>query len=160
MKSNVAFAVVTVAEGLVRPWGMQFLPDGRMLVTERPGRLRIVTAAGELSPAVEGLPPVDARGQGGLLDVLLARDFATSRMIYWSYAEPRGEGMNNTAVARGKLVDGAAPRVETSRRSTTRAVLSRSPLRRTVWARDGTLFVTQGDRRSRPAACRRRTWTA
>ena len=148
-KSNVAFDVVTVAEGLERPWGMQFLPDGRLLVTERPGRLRIVSATGALSPAVEGLPAVDARGQGGLLDVLLARDYATSRMIYWSYAEPRGEGMNNTAVARGRLVDGAAPRVEDVQVIYHQEPSMQSTLHfgsRLVWARDGTLFVTQGDR--------------
>src|SRR5262245_29698791 len=75
-KSNVAYDVVTVAEGLEKPWGLQFLPDGRMLVTEKPGRLRIVSTDGKLSPAVEGLPPVDARGQGGLLDVAIARDYA------------------------------------------------------------------------------------
>src|SRR4030095_12097830 len=78
-KSKVAFDVVTVAEGLEKPWGMQFLPDGRMLVTEKPGRLRIVPADGKLSPPVEGLPAADPRNQGGLLDVLLARDYATSQ---------------------------------------------------------------------------------
>ena len=91
---------------------MAFLPDGRMLVTERPGRLRIVAPDGTLSPAVAGLPAVDARGQGGLLDVALHPDFARNKLIYWSYAEPLDTGVNNTAVARGTLVDGAAPRVE------------------------------------------------
>src|SRR5687768_5090442 len=114
-KLNVAFDVVTVTEGLVNPWGMAFLPDGKMLVTEKPGRLRVISADGkQMSEPVAGLLPVDARGQGGLLDVSLDPAFQKNQLIYWSYAEPAaaGEGMNNTAVARGRLVDGAAPKVE------------------------------------------------
>jgi aldose sugar dehydrogenase len=107
-KSAIALDVATVAEGLVSPWGLAFLPDGRMLVTEKPGRLRIVAKDGTLSAPIAGLPMVDARGQGGLLDVTLDPNYAQNQMIYWSYAEPRDGGMNNTAVARGKLVDGAA----------------------------------------------------
>jgi hypothetical protein len=100
-------------EGLVNPWGLTFLPNGKMLVTERPGRLRVVSADGkQLSEPVAGLPAVDARGQGGLLDVALDPAFQTNQMIYWSYAEPRDGGANNTAVARGRFVDGAAPKVE------------------------------------------------
>src|SRR6185369_6053296 len=83
----------------------------RMLVTERPGRLRIVAHDRSLSPPVAGLPPVDARGQGGLLDVALDPGFASNGFIYWSYAEP-GDGVNNTAVARGKVVDGPPLRLE------------------------------------------------
>ena len=75
----MAFDVVTVAEGLVNPWGLTFLPDGRMLVTEKPGRLRIVTTDGKLSEPVAGLPMVDAQGQGGLLDVSLDPAFAEER---------------------------------------------------------------------------------
>jgi len=152
-KSNVAFDVVTVAEGLEKPWGLQFLPDGRMLVTEKPGRLRIVAKDGTLSAPVEGLPPTDARNQGGLLDVLLARDYATSHLVYWSYAEPRGEGMNNTAVARGRLVDGAPPKVEDVQVIYHQAPSMNSALHyggRLVWHRDGTLFVTQGERSITP----------
>jgi aldose sugar dehydrogenase len=152
-KSNVAFDVVTVAEGLEKPWGLTFLPDGRMLVTEKPGRLRIVTPDGKLSEPVAGLPAVDARGQGGLLDVLLARDYRTSNVIYWSYAEPHEGGLTNTAVARGKLVDGAAPRVED-----VKVIYQQAPSMqatqhyggRLVWARDGALFVTQGERSITP----------
>src|SRR5437763_891423 len=99
-KANVAFDVITVAQRLEHPWSVAFLPDGRMLVTERPGRLRIVGTDGVLSAAVGGLPAVDARGQGGLLDVGLNPGFASNRLIYWSYAEPRSDsGANNTAVA-------------------------------------------------------------
>jgi glucose/arabinose dehydrogenase len=148
-KANVAFDVVTVAGGLETPWGMTFLPDGRMLVTERPGRLRIVTADGTLSAPVTGLPAVDAQGQGGLLDVELDPDFSTSGLIYWSYAEPREGGANNTAVARGQLVDGAAPRVEDVQVIYHQAPSLTSRLHfgsRLVFGRDGTLFITQGDR--------------
>ena len=152
-KSNVAYDVVTVAEGLEKPWGMQILPDGRLLVTEKPGRLRIVSTDGKLSPAVEGLPPVDARGQGGLLDVLLARDYATSRVIYWSFAEPHDGGLTNTAVAAGRLVDGATPRVEDVKVIYHQEPQLQSTLHyggRLVWARDGALFVTQGERSITP----------
>ena len=109
-KSNVAFDVVTVVGDLQGPWGLTFLPGSRLLVTERPGRLRIVAADGKLSEPVAGLPAVDARGQGGLLDVSLDPGFATNQLIYWSFSEPREGGANNTAVARGKLVEGTAPR--------------------------------------------------
>ena len=108
----MAFDVVPVVEGLENPWGMAFLPDGRMLVTERPGRLRIVGKDGTLSAPLEGVPAVDARSQGGLLDVQLDPAFAKNGLIYWSYAEPREEGVNNTAVARGRFVDGPEPRIE------------------------------------------------
>src|SRR5918992_1855006 len=111
-KSGVAFEVVTVAEGLQNPWSVAFLPGGKMLITERPGRLRVLSADGKLSAPVTGLPAVDARGQGGLLDVALDPAFAKNGHIYWCYSDPRDGGANNTAVARGVLVDGAAPRVD------------------------------------------------
>ena len=148
-KSGVAFEVVTVAEGFVNPWGMTFLPDGRFLVTERPGRLRIVSADGKLSEPVTGLPAVDARGQGGLLDVALDPQFKSNGLIYWSYAELREGGVNNTAVARGKLVDGATPSV-----TSVQVIYHQTPSLdsqlhfggRLIFRKDGTLFVTQGDR--------------
>ncbi|MBX9615415.1 MAG: PQQ-dependent sugar dehydrogenase [Caulobacteraceae bacterium] len=97
-----------VASGLVEPWGLALLPDGRWLVTERPGRMRIISAEGQVGDPITGLPAVDPRGQGGLLDVILSPTFAADRMIYWSYAEPR-DGGNSTAVARGVLsADGAS----------------------------------------------------
>jgi aldose sugar dehydrogenase len=149
-KSNVAFDVVTVAEELQNPWGMAFLPGGKILVTEKPGRLRIVGSDGKLSEPVAGLPAVDARGQGGLLDVTVDPRFAANRLIYWSYAEPRDGGMNNSAVARGRLMDdAAAPRVED-----VQVIFHQTPSMvstlhfggRLVWGRDGTLFITLGDR--------------
>jgi aldose sugar dehydrogenase len=96
--------LVTVTEGLERPWGMAFLPDGRVLVTERPGRLRVVGKDGKLDPVpVAGLPRVDAQGQGGLMDVVLHPEFASNGWIYWSYSQRDGEGRNGTEVARGRL---------------------------------------------------------
>ncbi len=99
-----ALAHTVVASGLVEPWGLALLPDGRWLVTERPGRLRLVTPEGAVGEPVAGLPAVDARGQGGLLDVIVGPTFADDRLIYWSYSEPR-EGGNATSVARGRLSD-------------------------------------------------------
>ncbi len=148
-KTTVAFDVVTFAEGLDKPWGLTFLPSGKILVTEKPGRLRVVGKDGTLSPAVTGLPAVDARGQGGLLDVLIDRRFASNQLIYWSYSEPGENQVNNTAVARGKFVDGAEPRVENVQVIYHQAPAMNSTLHfggRLVWNRDGTLFITQGDR--------------
>src|SRR5918998_1635760 len=96
--------VTTVARGLNHPWGLEFLPDGRMLVTERSGQLRIVSANGQLSAPLKGVPEVVARGQGGLLDVALDPRFAENRTIYLSYSEP-GDGGAGTSVARARLTD-------------------------------------------------------
>jgi glucose/arabinose dehydrogenase len=101
-------AVTPVATGLANPWGLAFLPDGRMLVTERPGRMRIVTRDGTVSEPLAGVPRVLASGQGGLLDVLLDRDFARNRTLYFSYAEPV-DGGGRTALARAQLESGAKP---------------------------------------------------
>jgi glucose/arabinose dehydrogenase len=148
-KSNVAFDVVTVATGLENPWGMTFLPDGRILVTERPGRLRIVDKEGKLSEPVAGLPAVDARNQGGLLDVTLDPDFAPNHLIYWSYAEPRDGGVNNTAVARGRLTEEGGPRLDNVQVIFHQQPSLNSTLHfggRLVFSRDGTLFITLGER--------------
>ena len=103
-KTKQAIKVETFAKGLVHPWGMAFLPDGRLLVTERPGRLRIVGKDGKLSAPLQGVPKVYASGQGGLLDVQIGPDFASSGAVYLSYADPRDGSRNGTSVARGKLV--------------------------------------------------------
>ena len=103
--------VQTIARGLDHPWSLAFLPDGRMLVTERPGRLRIVSKAGKLSPPVAGLPKVAASGQGGLLDVALDRGYAQNQTIYFCYADPAGGG-SRTALARARLIDEGTPRLD------------------------------------------------
>lgn len=147
-KANVAYQVETLATGLDHPWALAFLPDGSKLITERAGRLRILGADGKLSPAVAGLPAVFAEGQGGLLDVALDPDYARNGLIYWTYAEPR-EGGNGTTAARGKLVTGAAPRLEGVQVIWRQLPTMDSPLHfggRLAFARDGALFVTTGDR--------------
>ncbi|TIY04499.1 MAG: PQQ-dependent sugar dehydrogenase, partial [Mesorhizobium sp.] len=93
-------AVETFAEGLEHPWGATYLPDGAMLVTERPGRLRLVSTEGAVSDPIDGVPDVLATGQGGLLDVALDPDFANNRTVYLSYSEERGGGAA-TSVGRG-----------------------------------------------------------
>jgi glucose/arabinose dehydrogenase len=144
------FQVVAVAQGLVHPWGLTFLPDGRMLVTERPGRLRLVESNGRLSEPLSGVPRVAARGQGGLLDVALAPDFDSSRLIYLSFAEP-GEGgdVAGTAVARGRLGDGELQEVEVIFRQDPKASGGAHFGSRLVFTRGGNLFVTTGDRNER-----------
>jgi aldose sugar dehydrogenase len=107
---EVPHRVVTVVEGLEHPWGMAFLPDGGILVTERPGRLRIVRD-GRLSEPVSGVPQVRAQGQGGLLDVALHPDFASNRLVYLTYSKP-GAGGATTAVARGRLEGNALTGVQ------------------------------------------------
>ena len=102
IKSNIAFDVTVLAKGLENPWAVEPLPEGNLLVTEKPGRMRIVSAAGSLGQPLTGLPRVDARGQGGLLDVALSPEFDSDRTVYWSYTEPR-QGGNGTSVARGVL---------------------------------------------------------
>lgn len=102
IKSNVAFDVTVLATGLEKPWAVEPMPGGDILVTEKPGRLRIVSASGQTGQPIGGLPPVDANGQGGLLDVALSPAFASDRTIFWSFSEPR-DGGNATSVARGVL---------------------------------------------------------
>jgi glucose/arabinose dehydrogenase len=140
--------VKSVAAGLEHPWGMAFLPDQSILVTERPGRMRIVDARGNLSPALKGVPKVAAVGQGGLLDVALAPDFAQSHRIYFSYAEPREVG-NGTSVARAKLGKDGLTQLEVIFRQTPAVESSAHFGSRLVFARDGSLFVTLGERQAK-----------
>ena len=146
---RIALQVETVASGLENPWGLAFLPDGRMLVTERPGRLRLVSADGRLSQPLTGVPSrIHARGQGGLLDVALDPGFAENRLVYLSFAERREGGANGTAVARGRL-NAAGTGLEG-----TEIVFRQEPSHagsahfgsRLVFDRTGALFVTLGDR--------------
>jgi len=136
----------------VHPWGLAFLSDGRLLVTERPGRLRIIGKDGALSPPLQGVPKVYASGQGGLLDVRLGPDFASSGLIYLSYAEPREGSKNGTSVARAKLVtEGQGGRLEQ-----VQVIFRQEPAyassahfgSRIVFMPDGSLFVTLGERYS------------
>jgi glucose/arabinose dehydrogenase len=148
-KLGVAYQVETLATGLNHPWSLAFLPDGSKLVTERAGALRILGADGKLSPAVVGLPAVYAEGQGGLFDVALDPDYAKNGLIYWTYAEAREGGGNGTTAARGKLVPGAAPRLENVQVIWRQAPALDSPLHfggRLAFARDGALFITTGER--------------
>ncbi len=135
----------TVAKGLEHPWALAFLPDGRILVTERPGRLRIVEKDGGLSKPLTGVPKVVAQGQGGLLDVALDPRFEENRLVYLSYAEP-GEGGAGTAVARGRLGDGGLENVQVIYRQQPKVDGNGHFGSRLVFDRDGKLFITQGDR--------------
>jgi glucose/arabinose dehydrogenase len=139
--------VEVVAGGLEHPWGLAFLPDGRMLVTERPGRVRIVGSDGSLSEPLTGVPAVDENGQGGLLDVALDPDFARNNLVYLSFSEP-GDGGSGTAVARGRLDGSALVDVSVIYRQAPKIRSGRHFGSRLVFAPDGTLFVTQGDRGS------------
>ena len=149
LSSNIELDVQVVAEGLESPWAFEFLPDGRMLVTERPGRLRIVGTDGKLSEPIKGLPNVLFEGQGGLLDVALDPQFETNRTIYWSYAEPRKDG-NGTTLAKGVLKEDAngasVENVQIIFRQMPSANSTFHFGSRIVFAPDGTLFLTLGER--------------
>lgn len=144
-----ALQVETVARGLVNPWGLAFLGDGRMLVTERPGRLRLIDADGRVGLPLDGVPRVAAVGQGGLLDVAVDSGFATNRTVYLCYAEPAAEGPgHSTALARAQLS------ADARRLEAVQVIFSQQPKTdsrlhfgcRIAEAADGTLFLTLGDR--------------
>ena len=138
--------VRTIARGLSNPWALAFLPDGKMLVTERPGRMRIVTAEGQVSPPLKGVPDVWASGQGGLLDVVTDKSFAQNKTIYFCFAE-RADGGGRTTIARAKLNDG------NGRLDDVKIIFrQQGPLSsgnhygcRIAQADDGNLFVALGD---------------
>jgi glucose/arabinose dehydrogenase len=140
-------SVDILADGLARPWAIDFLPDKRMIVTERGGRMRIVSPDGKKSSGIKGVPGVDVGGQGGLLDVAVHPDFAQTRLIYWSFSEA-GKGGNSTAVARGKLsADGKAledVKVIFSQKPKVRSNMHFG--NRLVFDGKGHLFVTLGER--------------
>ena len=138
--------VETVARGLAHPWALAFLPDGRLLVTERAGRLRLVDTAGRVSAPLGGVPEVLAQSQGGLLDVALDPRFAENRLVYLSYSEP-GEGGNaGTAVARGRLGEGRLENVQVIFRQRPKVRGANHFGSSLVFDREGRLFVTTGDR--------------
>jgi glucose/arabinose dehydrogenase len=148
ISANEKFAVDVVAEGLEMPWAMEFLPDGRLIVTEKGGNFRFVAMDGKISQPGTGHPAVDTEGQGGLLEVALDPDFANNRTIYWTYAEPR-QGGNGTAVAKGVLGGAARPEL-----SQVQVIFRQQPTIKSVahfgsridFSRDGKLFVGLGER--------------
>jgi aldose sugar dehydrogenase len=141
------FNVSNVAEGLNHPWGIAVLPDGAMLVTERPGTLRFVDKDGKLSEPIAGVPEVDARDQGGLLDITLHPNFAENRLLYLSFSE-KGEGGNSTAVARAKLSE------DNAKLTDVQVIFSQKPKlqsamhfgSRIVFDREGRIYVGLGER--------------
>ena len=168
VQSVVAFDVTVLAKGLERPWAVEPLPNGDLLVTEKPGQLRIVSAKGEVGQPIGGLlpvgsggvsaasgqgglPPITARGQGGLLDVALSPDFARDRTIFWSFSEQR-EGGSGTSVARGRLTE------DHRNLEQVRVIFRALPTynnglhfgSRLAFGPDGMLYVTLGDRFDRP----------
>ncbi|MDQ4120286.1 MAG: PQQ-dependent sugar dehydrogenase [Acidobacteriota bacterium] len=168
VNSNVAFEVTVLAKGLDRPWAVEPLPNGDFLITEKPGRMRIISAKGEIGEPIGGLlpvnqggvsaasgqgglPPITARGQGGLLDVALSPNFAKDRTIFWSFSEQR-EGGSGTSVARGVLTE------DRRNLEQVRIIFRALPTynnglhfgSRLAFGRDGMLYITLGDRFDRP----------
>lgn len=147
VRSSVAFDVQVVATGLRKPWAVEPLPNGALLVSEKGGNLRIVSASGQIGQPIAGVPAVDARGQGGLLDVALSPNFARDRTIFWSFTEPR-DGGNGTSVSRGVL----SP--DMTRLEEVRLILRTRPTynnnmhygSRLAFGPDGMLYVTMGER--------------
>lgn len=151
VSSKVAFDVVVIAKGLNKPWAVEPLPGGDVLITEKGGNLRIVSVKGEVGSPIAGVPAVDAGGQGGLLDVALSPAFATNRTIYWSFSEPR-TGSNGTSVARGVLA------ADLRRLEQVSVIFRALPAydnnmhfgSRLTFGDDGMLYITTGDRSDTP----------
>ena len=149
--SDAVFDVVVVAKGLERPWAVEPLPGGDLLVTEKAGRMRVVAATGELGKPIGGVPEVDADGQGGLLDVALSPKFDSDQTIFWSYSEPR-KGGNATSVARAVLS------ADRRRLDQVKVIFRALPVydgdkhfgSRLVFGPDGMLYVTLGERSDKP----------
>ena len=148
---KVRFHVVTVAAGLDHPWALAFLPDGRILVTERPGRLRLVARDGALSAPLAGVPQVAAQGQGGLLDVILDRDFGTNQTIYLCYAEP-GTGGAGSAIARARLGAAGLDDLQVIFRQLPKVSGGLHFGCRLAIGHDGLLYATLGERYNRDRA--------
>jgi aldose sugar dehydrogenase len=148
MHSQTAIKVTELASDLDEPWALAFLPDQRLLVTEKhEGRLQLLAADGK-KLSVEGVPKVDGRDQGGLLDVEVGPDFAKSQLVYLSFYEPRKDG-NGLAVVRARLVTGEKPKLEGAQvifRMQPTLDSTKHAGGRLVFAPDGTLFVTLGER--------------
>jgi glucose/arabinose dehydrogenase len=144
---------VTVVAGLDTPWAVAFLPDGRLLVTERPGRIRIATLGGELGAPLRGLPPVYHAGEGGLMDVAIDPDFASNQRIFWTYSEPPAEGGKSPTVVASAILDGDALHdVKVLFRQLPEAGEDSHFGSRLLFSPDGHLFVGLGDRDRRDDA--------
>ena len=149
--SSTTFDVTVVASSLNHPWAVEPLPDGALLVTEKPGQMRIISASGQVGEPLRGVPAVDADGQGGLLDVALGPSFASDRTMYWSYSEPRDKG-NGTSIARGVLSE------DRRRLEQVRVLFRTMPTydgdkhfgSRLAFGPDGLLYVTLGERSDTP----------
>ena len=149
MQSEKArFVVDEITTGLQHPWGLAFLPDGQMIVTEKPGRLRIIAKDGKVGPALRGVPKVDVRGQGGLLDVTLDPQFSANRLVYLTFSEPDEAGRNSTAALRGRLSD------DNSALEAPTVIFSQKPKvastghfgSRIVFDGQGNIFISLGER--------------
>ena len=143
------YRIVTVVEGLVNPWAMAFLPNGDMLVTERPGRLRIVRDGKLLESPVEGLPDIYVRGQGGLLDVVAHPEFGSNRILYISYSKPQGGGESTTSIIRARFEDDALHDVEEIFEADSQGRGHYGS--RIVFDGEGHIFFSVGDRQVRPS---------
>ena len=151
LKTNPALEVTVVASGLASPWAVEPLANAEFLITEKPGRMRIVTASGQIGEPIAFVPAVDARGQGGLLDVALSPNFASDRTIFWSFSEPR-DGGNGTSVARGVLS------ADQKSLSDVRVIYRTLPTyngtmhygSRLAFGPDGLLYITTGERSNTP----------
>lgn len=148
VKSSYVLDTQVVTSSLSNPWGLDFLPDGRLIVSERPGNIRIVTTDGNVSGPLTGVPAVYFSGQGGLLDISVAPDFETSRRIYFTFSEPRGGNQYGTSAAYGVLsANGTAL-------ESVKVFFQQIPAHTTnlhfgsrlVWDRDGNLYITMGER--------------
>ncbi|HMN80096.1 MAG TPA: PQQ-dependent sugar dehydrogenase [Burkholderiaceae bacterium] len=142
-----ALRLETVADGLEFPWGLAFLPDGRMLVTERAGRMRVIDAQGRKSEPLQGLPRIAVQGQGGLLDVAVSPTFARDQQVFFAYSEP-AEGGSRTAVARAVFADDKLRDVQVIFRQQPATSGGFHFGSRLVFGRDGNLWITLGDRYS------------
>ncbi len=146
--TGLPFTVTQVAD-FDSPWAMTFLPDGRMLVTEKAGTLLLVSADGKTRSPVAGIPAVDSAGQGGLMDVVLHPKFAQNRLVYFSYSEANAQGLKGVVLARGTLSDGASPalgNVQTLFRANSYVEGNGHFSGRIAFAPDGHLFFTNGER--------------
>ncbi|MES2427696.1 MAG: PQQ-dependent sugar dehydrogenase [Bacteroidota bacterium] len=150
VKSKTQYTVTVVNTELQGPWGMHVLPDGRLLISGKPGNMQILTADGKLDKTITGFPPVVFQGQGGMLDVNIDPDFTKNRMIYWTFAEPTAEGKSALAVAKGKLS------ADETKLEDVKVIWEATSYNkgggqfgsRIVFDRQGNLFVSSGDRQA------------